>query len=215
MKSSKKIVIFGASGRIGRTLTQQALRDDYEVTAFVLNQHSLKDINHKNLRIYQGDATNASDTMNAVAHHDAVISVLGHNKHTNVEMQSNAMRAIIAAMQQHKVDRIVTLTGIGVFTAQDVPTLLDKFFVSTLMFLQPKRIQDGIKHIEVLKCSDIDWVALRTPKHKNAKKAKDYNINPTIKKSSLTVSRLNIARELLHLACADTVPHRFPVISER
>lgn len=215
MKSPKKIIIFGASGRIGRILTQQALRDGYEVTAFVLNQDSLRDIDHENFTIYQGDATDAHDTMNAIAHHDAVISVLGHNKHTNIEMQSDAMRAIIAAMQQHNVGRIVSLTGVGVFTAQDVPTLLDRFFVSALMFLQPKRIQDGIKHVEVLKCSDIDWVVLRTPKHKNSKRPKDYTVNPTIKQSSIAVSRLNIARELLHLASAETIPHRCPVISER
>ena len=215
MSQPRRIIIFGASGRIGRLLTHQALDAGHRVTAFVLDEHTMETFTHKNLTIQEGDATSPTDVEAAIPGHDAVISVLGHNRQTTVEMQSSAMRVITKAMQAHHIDRIVSLTGVGVFTVDDVPTILDRFFVSALMFLQPKRIQDGIKHVEVLKSSDRDWVVLRTPKHRNASSTSNYQMRPTIAKNSFTVRRPNIVEELLRQVMLPEITERTPVISDR
>lgn len=215
MSRPLRIIIFGAGGRIGKLLTQQALNDGHYVSGFVLDQQSLADVSHERLRIYEGDATRKTDVDTAVAGHDVVLSVLGHSRRTPVEMQSDAMRVITHAMQPQKIQRIVSLTGVGVFTVDDAPTLLDRFFVSALMFLQPKRIQDGIKHVQALKDSDRDWVVLRTPKHRNARTTSDYQVRPTIKGASITVRRPDIVEELLRQATLPEINDRYPVISNR
>lgn len=55
-----KIIIFGASGKTGKLLVEQALSDNHRVTAFVRNPSNLN-ISNPNLVIVQGDATDASD----------------------------------------------------------------------------------------------------------------------------------------------------------
>ena len=73
-----KIIIFGASGKTGKLLVEQALSDNHRVTAFVRNPSNLN-ISNPNLVIVQGDATDASDVKKAILGHDAVISTLGTN----------------------------------------------------------------------------------------------------------------------------------------
>ncbi len=208
-----KLLVFGANGRVGRMLTAESVSRGYDVTAFVRNKSKMG-LKSKKLKTVEGDATNYSAVAAAVRGHDAVISVLGHGKNTDAEMQSNAMRAITSAMRKHGVKRIVSLTGYNIFTNGDVPTLYDHLTAGALMFFDQKRFQDGIKHVEVLKDSSCDWVALRTPKHRNARGVSDYTLRPTIKGASLTVSRPNIVDCLLSLAESKKISSRMPVISD-
>lgn len=209
-----KLYIVGASGKIGQPLVQAALAAGYEVGGVVLNASKFT-LQHDKLHILEGDATDQQFVNKTLAGYDAVISVIGHNRYTPIEMQSDAMRVLTAAMQQHGIKRIVSLTGNGVFTAGETPSLLDRFLTAALLFVDPKRVQDGIKHVEVLKDSQLDWVVLRTPKHRNAKQTSKYVVRPTIKHVSLTVSRPNIVACLLELATMKEVVNRLPVISSR
>lgn len=206
-----KVLIFGANGKIGRVLTERALQRHHQVTGFVYGQ-APNEAPRERLTYIQGDATDAKAVEKAMPGHDAVISVLGHGRKTAVEMQSQAMRVITASMQKHDVTRIVSLTGAGVFTEGDSPSLLDRLFVSGLLFLDPKRIQDGIKHCEVLKDSQADWVVLRTPKHRTTKNPKPYRLVPSVAGARMSVARHNIAEALLDLAEAESVDVRMPVL---
>ncbi|MCA1806680.1 MAG: NAD(P)H-binding protein [Actinobacteria bacterium] len=196
-----KLLVFGAAGSIGKLVVQQALQRGHQVTAFVYGDHSKAD-SAENLTYFQGDATDSSAVDKVMPGHDAVICVLGHSKQTPLEMQSNATRVIARAMKQHNISRIVSLTGVGVLTTGDKLTLFDRFTTALLLFLQPKRIQDGIKHVEVLKDSSLDWIVLRTPKHRNARQITDYSLTPTIEKFSYSVSRQNVgAAGIISVQC--------------
>ena len=73
-----KIVIFGASGRTGLPLVEQALAAGHQVVAFVRDPSKLGSA-HQNLTVVQGDVMSATAVANAVSTDtDAVISVL-HN----------------------------------------------------------------------------------------------------------------------------------------
>jgi len=209
-----KLLVFGADGSIGKIVVQQALRRGYEVTAFVFGDRNPKADSTKNLTYFRGDATDSSAVDKAMPGHDAVISALGHGKQTPIEMQSNAMRVITASMKQHNVSRIISLTGVGVLTTGDKLTLLDRITTTLLIFLQPKRIQDGIKHVEVLKDSSTDWIVLRTPKHRNANQITDYVLTAYVEKFSFSVSRPNVADCLLQLLEPAKVDNRMPVIRD-
>ncbi len=53
-----RILIFGASGRTGRPLVEQALERGHEVTAFVRDPVRLA-LEHGRLRVVSGDVTDA------------------------------------------------------------------------------------------------------------------------------------------------------------
>lgn len=208
-----RLLIFGANGKIGKLLTQTALNDGHEVTAFVRKVRK-DNSSQTNLTHVEGDATDPEAVAKAMPGQDAVISVLGHNRRTQVEMQSEAMRAITAAMGKHGVERIISLTGSAVYTTGDTPTIIDKLAASALTFIDLKRIQDGVKHVEVLKDSGLDWAVLRTPKHRDGKQVTNYNLDPNLTSLILSVSRPNIVDALLHLATVEKLPSRMPVISD-
>ena len=208
-----KLLILGASGKIGHLVTESALARGHSVTALVLDATKLGKLTQDKLKVIEGDATNQSVIDKAVRGVDAIISVLGHNRFTTIEMQSNAMRSITSAMHKHKVSRIVSLTGTGVYTEGDAPNLLDRGLTALLMFVDTKRIQDGIKHVEVLKDSDLDWVVLRTPKHLSAKKVSRYRVTPNVKGVNWYVRRPNIVDYLVELVEAKKISSRMPVIS--
>lgn len=51
------ILIFGASGKTGHELVNQALAQGHQVTSFVRTPPKLK-ITHDNLKVIRGDVTN-------------------------------------------------------------------------------------------------------------------------------------------------------------
>ena len=71
-----KLTIFGATGRTGRYLVEQALDAGHNVTAYVRNPAKLR-YKHENLHVVQGEITEVGKVAEAIAGTDAVISALG------------------------------------------------------------------------------------------------------------------------------------------
>lgn len=109
-----KIIVFGATGGVGRHVVNQALQAGYEVTAFVRDLTKLQ-IENDHLHVIRGDATNAEEVSAAIAGHDAVISCLGSNKMVAKSTQLEEMtQHIVAGMEAHHVKRIVYTASAGI-----------------------------------------------------------------------------------------------------
>ena len=74
-----KLTIFGAAGRTGILLVQQALDADHDVVALVRTPSKLS-IKNERLTVVQGDVANLSDVEKVVEGADAVLSVLGRGQ---------------------------------------------------------------------------------------------------------------------------------------
>jgi putative NADH-flavin reductase len=70
-----RITVFGATGRTGKPLVEQALNSGFEVTAFVRSLDKIT-TKHERLTIAQGDATDAAAVEQAVQGAEAVISLM-------------------------------------------------------------------------------------------------------------------------------------------
>lgn len=109
-----KIIVFGATGGVGRHVVNQALQAGYEVTAFVRDLTKLQ-IENDHLHVVHGDATNAEEVSAAIAGHDAVVSCLGSNKMVAKSTQLEEMtQHIVAGMEAHHVKRIVYTASAGI-----------------------------------------------------------------------------------------------------
>lgn len=109
-----KIIVFGATGGVGRHVVNQALQTSYEVTAFVRDLTKLQ-IENDHLHVIRGDATNAEEVSAAIAGHDAVVSCLGSNKMVAKSTQLEEMtQHIVASMEAHHVKRIVYTASAGI-----------------------------------------------------------------------------------------------------
>jgi putative NADH-flavin reductase len=70
------VLVFGATGRTGRALVEQALAQGHIVTAFARDPRKIRTM-HKNLRVMQGDVLNHDAVGEAINGQDAVLSALG------------------------------------------------------------------------------------------------------------------------------------------
>lgn len=76
-----KILVFGASGKTGKHVVEQALEAGHSVTAFVRDPTKLPS-SHPNLRLIQADVLEAAQVEQAMPGVEAVISALGPGKNS-------------------------------------------------------------------------------------------------------------------------------------
>lgn len=110
------LIIFGATGRTGLQLVQQALDAHHAVTAFVRNPAKLA-IRHPNLRIAQGDVLSEVAVSTAIEGHDAVLSALSADDPLH---RTQGMLNIVSAMKTHGVSRILAIGGMGILRANEI-----------------------------------------------------------------------------------------------
>jgi putative NADH-flavin reductase len=88
-----KLIIFGATGSIGRQLVQQALQKGHLVTAFVRDPSKLT-IQHANLKIAQGDVMDLVSVEQAIQGQDVVLCSLGFGHQRTGIVRSEGTRNI-------------------------------------------------------------------------------------------------------------------------
>lgn len=115
------VVIFGASRGVGRCLVEQALAQDYHVTAAVRNPATVN-IAHERLRVLPCNVLNTTLVNQALAGQDVVFCTLGTNSKGPVTLYSAGAHNIVQGMQAHQVRRLIFLSNFGVLdeTAQDL-----------------------------------------------------------------------------------------------
>lgn len=155
------ITVFGASGRVGRLVTAEALARGYSVKGFVHSHNNLD--NHPNLAVISGDIHDSHAVTTAVQGSQAVICSLGSWGAASKDIVSTGTRHIIPAMQSCGVERIVSLTGADAFEAGERPTMLRRFSHSFARLIAGKILTDGEEHIRLLESSELDWTVLRAP----------------------------------------------------
>ena len=102
-----RITVFGATGRTGRHIVDQALARGYEVTAFARSPGRLG-AEHKHLEIVQGDIREAEKVDRAIEGAEAVISALGptENEPTPSSNRKTAMACVALATMRASSARL-------------------------------------------------------------------------------------------------------------
>lgn len=107
-----KVIVFGATGKIGRVATQQLLEDGHDVTAFARDTSKFGS-SRPGLSAFSGDVFSFEAVSEAVKGHDAVLIVLGAGTQRNSTVRSAGTLNIIRAMQQHGVQRLICQSTLG------------------------------------------------------------------------------------------------------
>jgi len=207
-----KLAIFGASGRTGRPLVEQALAAGHAVTALVRTPSSFP-IKNDRLNVIQGSVEDAAKVEEVVAGADAVLSVLGHTKTSSKDVLTVGTRNIVNAMNKHGVRRLINLTGAGVRDPQDQPKLVDKVFGFALGRLQPDLLRDSENHVTLIKSSDLDWIVVRGPRLTEGPRTGKYRVGYIGKDSGTQASRADIADFMLKQVGDNTYLRKLPVVS--
>lgn len=139
-----KIIVFGANGRTGQKVIEQAISKGMEVTAFVRNPGTIK-VQSENLHIVVGQATKYEDVKNAMALHDAVINCIGGPGNKPSTTITDITKNIVDAMNETGVKRIAQVSSAGIHG--ELKGIIGK--IISLMLKNP--LKDHAGAYEVLK----------------------------------------------------------------
>jgi putative NADH-flavin reductase len=187
-----------------------ALEAGHNVKAGIHHTNHLS--NHPNLLTQTCDATSLEDLRKLLQGQDAVMSLIGHVHGSDATVQSTAIAQIIRAMNELQMKRIVSLTGSGVRFPGDKISLLDRILNSSITFIDPKRIQDGIHHAELLQASSMDWTIIRVLKLTNGA-GQPFSLTEYGPTKSF-VSRKTVAKAALRILEQQIFVRQAPMISK-
>ncbi len=149
------IIIFGASGGVGKKFTKLALDKGHSVTAYIRTPSKLA-MEHENLTIIQGDAFDKKAVEEAISGKEAVISCLGSTtgmkKSTQLE---NMIKNVADGMVANNVKRIIYTASAGV--ENEIPGIMGKMMMKMLGNV----LADHKNAIDYIKSNDLTYTIVR------------------------------------------------------
>jgi putative NADH-flavin reductase len=208
-----KVVVFGATGRTGQPLVEQALAAGHEVMAFARNPAKLA-LSHERLQVVQGSLDDAAAVERAVAGQDAVILALGHVKDSPKDVLSQATEKVIAAMKTQGVRRLVNVTGAGVPDPEnDQPKLFNRVMSFLLKVMAGALLADSERQMQMIRESGLDWTVVRVPMLTEGPHTGEIKVGAVGRGTGPRISRADVAEFMLRQLGDQRYLHSLPMIS--
>ena len=152
-----KVIVFGATGSLGRHIVKSLQADGHQVTGFSRSGAWPDDVDGTGARMVRGDVLNAGQVANAIKGQDAVICALGAGM--KGEIRTLGTETIVAGMQEMGVRRLICLSSLGVGDSEPVLN----FWWRRIMFglLLRAAFADHHTQEEIVKKSELDWTIVR------------------------------------------------------
>lgn len=190
-----RITVFGASGRTGRSVIEQALEHGHEVVAFVRDGSAFGEPGDK-LDVDEGDARDAEAVAEAIRGSDAVISMLALASAGDEPEHSEATRTVVDAARAEGVRRVVVTANATVFDDEEV----------TGEFAAQAR--EHRRNRETLRESGLDWTLLASARLGDEPPRGIYEATEDVKAPGRTIAPSDLAKAALDtLARDDWVGH--------
>ncbi len=146
------ICLFGATGRVGGVILENALLNQHSVQAVVRDPNKLNR-DSTGLNVIEGNVLNEAVIANSINGTDAVISALNTDGSTTL---SDSMPLIIKHMKENGIKRIITIGTAGILQARSTPHL----YRFQSMESKRKSTRDAEEHLKaylLLKNSGLNW----------------------------------------------------------
>lgn len=154
------IIVFGATGTVGKQLVQQALFNGHHVRAFGRNVYTTDYLQTENLQLVQGALFDEGEVFHAIKGSDAVLSAIGGDRDGADKARTLGIKNIIKQMQKAGIKRIIAVGGSGILNADENTLLVDH------EDYPKKNIAVGKEHQKAyayLKESDLNWTMIGSP----------------------------------------------------
>lgn len=203
-----KIVIFGANGKTGRLLVDQALKEGHKVIAFIRNPGSLL-INHPNIKIVVGHLNETLKLRDIISGSDACISAIGGKSltHRSIEF-TNGIENLITVLKEEGVKRFIYLSSLGAGESKCLIPQPARFFLTKILLRVP--LADHNKNESHILSSNLDWTIVRPAGLTDGKKTCEIKdgITKVSIKGNPRISRANVANFMLKQIMDPTYIHK-------
>ncbi|GAA1592882.1 NAD(P)-dependent oxidoreductase [Kribbella karoonensis] len=221
-----KLVVLGASGRIGTEVVRQAVAAGHAVTA-VVREGSTLQVPLPELRLVAARAGVAggltevvtADVMDPASigpvleGHDAVLSALGPRPKGPSDILTSSARSTLRALEDSGVRRYVVVSVAGIHTGNDGP--VTKYVVKPLIQrLLRESFADARRMEELIAASQLDWTIVCPPRLTNgtAKGTIRSNTEGTVR-GGFTITRADVATYMLDAVGNTALARKTAVIS--
>ncbi|MFC5278513.1 NAD(P)-dependent oxidoreductase [Halorubrum rubrum] len=234
-----RIAVFGATGRTGRPLVEQAVERGHEVVAFVRDMTGLSPAvrNDDRVIVVEGDAYSGEGVERAIVGDgdpvDAVVSVLAQSSEGPDHLLTEAGRHMLAAMNRHGVERavgdadrhspgrlrrrarFVTLVGAGIREEGESVNLGGRMMGVLLKLLARSVLEDARDQVELIKDSDTRWTVVRAPRlTENAHTGEFHHGTDLSLGMRDTAARANVAEFILDCLEGNLYVHEMPKVAD-
>ena len=159
-----KIVVFGATGIVGKAVVNEALKKGHEVTVLTRNAGKVT-TRHPNLHVVEGNVTDRNVIRDVLKEQEAVIQTLGiggkgDGKPTSIV--SGANKIIMEEMERMNVKRLVAISVIGAGDSLTfLPWIYRKLVLPLFMKWFQAVIDDKNRMEPMIEKSRLDWIIVR------------------------------------------------------
>lgn len=208
-----KIAVFGATGGIGKFVVEHALKEGYEVVAYVRTPNKLN-ISDDNLKVMQGELNEYEKIKLAIEGCDCVINTVGvPMKFSYKEMDGlTGCDNIIKAMKELNVKRLIAWATPTVKSAEDsksVVTVLPGIMAGIVF---PKAKKEILAIGQSITKSNLDWTIVRFLAPKDTAFTSNVKVTFGEEKINFNISREDIAYFMVKQVTDKTYVGRMPII---
>lgn len=182
-----KIFILGATGGIGRHLSQLALKRGHQVTAYVRSPNKIGNTDER-FNVVPGDVFNPNEMARPMAGHDVVLSAFGPTSLRSSTLRRDFGRAVATAMRDSGVRRLQLVSAAFLFDQLGI-------FAGLLKATLFRQMVPDMAGMEAEVCQpDIDWTIVRPPRLTNGPARHFYRTeNGRLPKGGFLISRADVA----------------------
>jgi putative NADH-flavin reductase len=207
-----RLLVFGASGRTGRQLVEQALSAGHHVTAFVRAADAVQRDGDR-LTVVQGDVRDPERVEEAVAGHDAVVSALGPADGSSSDEVSTGVGNIVEAMRRRGVGRIVVVGTAPCDAPGDRRSLRGRLARRVGRVLIGGDVASKEEQLRMLSESRLAWTALRPPRLTDGEGAGRYEVGTRLEPGLRSaLARADLAAAMLAEVEADAHVGQAPFV---
>jgi len=207
-----KIIIFGASGGIGKFAVQHALEKGYEVKAFLRNPSKLT-IKHENLTTVQGEINNYNDIKNAIFDCHAVIWCVGIPMKKYKHMESlDGHKNLLKAMNECHIERLIDWSTPRIHFKNDkksLATVLPGFLAGILFPMAKKEL---ISIADMITASSLNWTIVRFMAPKDTPFIGNVKVGFGDTKMNFNISREDIGAFMVEQLSSNIYEYSMPII---
>ncbi len=207
-----KLTVFGATGRTGVEIVEQALALNHEVIAVVRDPAKLGEFQSK-VRVVRGDSTDPRTAEDAVSGTDAVLSALGHAGDSSSDFFSRSASNIVQAMKIQNIKRLVVLTNVAAHDPSDRPGLYNRILLLMLKLSMGRIARDTAEEARIVSESGLDWTLVRANVLTNGPLTKKYRIGAFDRNAGTRISRADVADFMISCAIDGKYVRAMPLIS--
>ena len=208
-----KILVIGGTSGIGRKVVDEALSRGHDVRAMARGVDEMLPADR--LEPVQGDATRPEDVARALEGVDAVVDALGIGSRVlkpweRVTLFSRSAAALVPAMRDAGVSRLVAVTGFGAGDSKTALSLIERIGTAAVL---GKSYRDKDRQERTITASGLDWTLVRPTFLTDSPKSGRYKVLLAGKWRNGVISRADVADFILNALEQDSYVRQAVVLA--